>query len=598
MNRVHTRRARAALVALAAGSLILSGCTSGSNADSEVDTPNLDDAKAQSEPVEYGDAKDSQGPAEEVEGAREGGTIRVYQEDDISHLDPGQIYVSDARQLASIVHRRLTTFKQADDGSLTVVGDLATDPGKSSDGGKTWTYTLKDGIKDEDGDPITSEDIRHTIERLYAPFITDGPFYVQQWLSGIDYRKALPDGPYEGDHLPDSVLETPDDKTIIFHFKEPQPDLPQALTMPGYAVVPKEDDTKEKYDTKAPTATGPYKISEFKPGKSMKLVRNEHWDPKTDPVRHQYVDGWNITFNHDRADQTKRIMASRGEAANAVQLSGAVDTSQTRKVVTTPELKKRTINGYQPYVWQLNMNLDRIKDKRIRDAITYALPAKNILRPDGGTFGGEPALGLMAPTLPGHDPDFDPFNRKEKPNGDPEKAKKLVKEAGAEGKRLVYGYANVPHRQEQAAIIEKALEDVGFDVQKKEIDQATWYEQVGKVDNGLDIYMTGWGQDWPSATTVLPPTFDGDQIVDGGSNYSHVNDKHVNKEIDRILKIRDPEKATKEWVKLHEYILTEINPAAPLYYTKQMQIFGKNVGGARYSTETNYIDWNRLYLKK
>lgn len=601
MNRIYTRRARAIVVALAAGSLVLTGCSSGSDSggDDKDKGKTQEDAKVQSNPIEYAGVEASTGPAEEVEGAREGGTIRVFQEDDFSHLDPGQSYVSDAGQLATLLHRGLTHFQEDDNGNKTVVGDLATDSGTESDGGKTWKYTLKDGVKDEDGDPITSADVRHTFERLYAKFITDGPLYIQQWLSGggQSYRKALPEGPYNGDHLPDSVLETPDDKTIIFHFDKPRPDFPQALTMPGYSIVPEEDDTKEKYD-KDPTALGPYKIAEFEPGKAMKLVRNNEWDPETDPVRHQYVDGFDITFNHDRAEQTKRLLADRGEAKNGLQFTGAVDSTQVQKVVEDPEASKRTVDGYQPYVWQLNMNMNRIKDKKVRDAITYALPNSQILRPDGGAHGGEPAGGLLAPTVPAYEKGYDPYGKLDNPNGEPEKAKQLLEEAGKTGMKLIYAYANVPHRQQQAVIIEKALEKAGFDVVRKDIEASTWYEQVGKVDNGLDIYMTGWGQDWPSASTVIPPVYDGREIADGASNYSHINDEHVNSEIDRIQKITDPEEATKEWSELHKYIVEEVNPAAPLYFTKQLQIFGSNIGGARYSTVTSYIDVTRVYLKK
>ena len=80
------------------------------------------------------------------------------------------------------------------------------------------------------GDPITASDVRHSVERLFADFIVQGPKYLQGWLANdpANYRDLLPGGPYEGDHLPDSVLETPDERTIIFHFEEPQLDLPYA----------------------------------------------------------------------------------------------------------------------------------------------------------------------------------------------------------------------------------------------------------------------------------------------------------------------------------------------------------------------------------
>lgn len=599
MNAFSTRRARAAIVALAAGSLALTGCSSGSSGN-EGKSQTDKDAAAQAEAVPLGTADDSKGPATEVKGAKSGGTVRVYQRDSYNHLDPAQMYVSDQGDLAKIIFRGLTTYKQDDKGNKTLVGDLATTPGEMSDGGKTWKFTLKDGIKFEDGAKITSKDIRHTIERMYAKFITDGPTYVQQWLSGggTSYRKALPDGPYKGDHLPDSVLDTPDDKTVIFHFDKPRPQLPFALAMAGYAAVPASDkDTKDKYDV-APVTSGPYKISSFKSGKSMTLSKNKNWDPETDPARHQYVDGFNITFNHQASDSTKRLLADKGEAKNAISFTNSVEPTLTKQVLDDPSASKRLVQGYQPYVWQMNMNMDRIKDKKIRDAITYAMPNGQIVRINGGSYGGEIAGGLLAPTVAGYKKGYDPYGKLKAPNGDPQKAKKLLKEAGKVGMKLVYAYSNTEIRQKEAVAIETALNEAGFDVQKKEVDAASWYQQMGKVDNGFDIYMTGWGQDWADASTVIPPSYDGTTIQDGASNYSHVRDEHVTKEIARIEKIADPAKAAAEWQKLHFYIVEKINPAVPVFYTKMLQLYGSNIGGARYNTDANYIDPTTLYLKK
>jgi peptide/nickel transport system substrate-binding protein len=244
------------MVAIAAGSLALTGCSENKGGNSGTDSKK-DQSKAseQSKAVVYGDAAASTGPAEEVAGAKSGGTVQVYQEAGLSHLDPGQIYVSDAGQVANLLFRGLTNFEEDGKGGTSVVGDLATDSGKSSDGGKTWTYTLKDGVKDQNGNVITSADIRHTIERQYAAFIFDGPTYLQTWLSGPKYRDALKDGGFGSKHLPATVLDTPDAKTVVFHFDTARPDLPQTLAMPGYSVVPEKTDTKAKYDT-APVSTG------------------------------------------------------------------------------------------------------------------------------------------------------------------------------------------------------------------------------------------------------------------------------------------------------------------------------------------------------
>ncbi len=599
MKPIRTRTARAIAVAIVAGSLALTGCSSdnGGGSKGKDDSKSQKDAAEQQNPVAYGDAAASNGPAEEIAGAKSGGFINVYMQSDLTHMDPGQIYVSDAGQFSNLVHRGLTNYQEDDKGNLTVVGDIATDSGQSSDGGKVWTYKLKDGVKDQDGNVITSADVRHTIERMYSKVIFDGPTFVQSWLSGNDYRKALPDGPYKGKHLPDTVLETPDDKTVIFKFDKPQPDLPQALAMAGYAIVPEKADTKEKYDD-APKALGPYKIAEYKPGKSMKLVKNDQWDPKTDAVRHQYVDGYNFSSTIDQASQTKRLIADQGEAKNAIQFTDSVDPAQMSTVIGDANAKKRTIQGYQPYVWQLTFNLDRVKDKKIRDAITYAIPNQSMVQADGGRYGGEVAGGLLAPTLPNYDPEYDPFGKLKKPNGDPEKAKALLKEAGfKEGTKISYAYSNTARGQAQQVIIKDALEKIGFDVQAKEIDRASFYEQIGKLNNPYDIYMTGWGQDWPSPSTVITPVYDGGLIQDGASNYSHVNDSQVNELIQKAL-TQEPEQAAKTWEQAHHRLVEEINPAAPVYYSKQIQLYGSNIGNAKYSTKSSYIDLNDLYLKQ
>ncbi|MFF9621645.1 ABC transporter substrate-binding protein [Streptomyces griseosporeus] len=596
MKSLTSRRARAIVVALAAGSLALTACSKNEGGKSGADSKkDQQEASVQSKAVTYADAAGSTGPAPEVPGAKPGGTIQVYQEAGLSHLDPGQIYVSDAGQVANLLFRRLTQFKEDDKGNVSVVGDLATDSGQSSDGGKTWTYKLKDGVKDANGKPITSADVRHSVERLYAKFIFDGPTYLQTWLSGADYRKALPGGGFDGKHLPATVLDTPDDKTVVFHFDTARPDLPQTLAMAGYGVVPEKSDTKEKYD-KAPVATGPYKIQSYKADKSLVLVKNTNWDPKTDSVRHQYVDGFNFQFGITESTQTKRLIADQGEDKNAIQLTNGVEATQIQDVVGNPEVNKRVTKGYQPYVMQLTFNLDRVKDKKVREAVTYAVNSKALIAGEGGVYGGDVAPNYFAPTLPGYEPTYDPYGRLKTPQGNIAKATEMVKALPENEKTLVFAYANSENGQKRKVAIEDALTKVGFKVVAKEIDAASYYEQIGKVANPYDAYITGWGQDWPSAGTVVTPIYDGSQVADGSSNYSHVKDPKVDALIKKAL-TQEPTEAAATWKEAHHYLLENVIPSAPLWYTKQIMLSGSNIGGARYGSVSSLIDITHLYLK-
>ncbi|MEU4170620.1 ABC transporter substrate-binding protein [Streptomyces sp. NPDC026665] len=597
------RHAYAAISVLAAGALVLTGCSKGGSDNGNKDNKDKENAQRQQQSIKFGNAADSTGPAAEVPGAKSGGTMEVLQRDSYAHLDPGQIYVSDEGSLATLLHRGLTGYKAtSNDGSKhEIVGDLATDSGTTTDGGKTWKYTLKDGIKFENGTAITSKDVRHTFERMFAPFINQGPPYVQQWLAdtpGADYRKLLKDGPYKGKHLPDSILQTPDDKTIVFKFKTSHPDLPYALAMAGYAIVSEKGDTKTKYD-RAPVTTGPYKIESFKSGKSMVLVKNTNWDPKTDPIRHQYVDKFNITFNQQYETSTKTLLADTGADQAGISFNNQVDAGNLSKVLADPKMKSRTVSGFQPYVGQMNINLSHpaLKDKKIREAIAYALPITPFVRAYGGTDAMQVAGGLISPTVSGYDAAFDPHGKIKKPAGDPVKAKALLKEAGKVGMKLTFGYINTPEGQQYSTAMAEGLKKAGFDVQRQEIPAETYYDQVSKLDNNYDIFHTAWGADWPSASTVIPPLYDGRGIADGAQNYSQVNDHKVNADIDRINKITDPVKAAAEWEKVDQYLVKDVVNVVPTGYYKQTQIAGSKVGGLVYDDVIGGVDPRRLFVK-
>lgn len=365
--------------------------------------------------------------------------------------------------------------------------------------------------------------------------------------------------------------------------------------MAGYAVVPEKTDTKEKYD-KAPVATGPYKIASYKVGKELVLVKNTNWDANSDSVRHQYADGFDFQFGVTEATQTKRLIADQGEDKNAIQLTGSVEATQIQDVIGNASVNKRAVKGYQPYVMQLTFNLDRVKDIKVRQAITYAVNSKSLIAGEGGAYGGDVAPNYFAPTLPGYEASYDPYDRLKAPQGNIAKAKEILKDVPAAEKKVVFAYSSTEAGQKRKVAIEDALTKVGFDVVAKEVDSASYYEQIGKLDNPYDIYISGWGQDWPSPGTVITPVYDGTQVADGSPNYSHVKDPKVDALIKKALS-EDPVAAAKTWKEAQHYLLEKVIPAAPLWYTKQFQLSGSNIGGARYGSVSSLIDITRLYVK-
>ncbi len=142
------------------------------------------------------------------------------------HWDPQRTYVGADIEFASRVFARtLTTYSAG--ATAKLVPDLATDLGTMTDAGKTWKFTLRDGVKWEDGKDIACEDVKYGVSRTYAQdVITGGPNYTITFLDIPTKKNAKGDtvpayeGPYTkvGQDLFDKAV-TCEGKTITFHFK-------------------------------------------------------------------------------------------------------------------------------------------------------------------------------------------------------------------------------------------------------------------------------------------------------------------------------------------------------------------------------------------
>ncbi|MDT7538205.1 MAG: peptide/nickel transport system substrate-binding protein [Actinomycetota bacterium] len=538
------------------------------------------------------------GPAFDVPGHTTGGIVHDLEDSDFSHLDPARIYVNNNQSLAQMVERQLTTYIEKD-GKITLVGDLATNTGETTDGGKSWKYTLRQGVRFEDGTPVKPSDIKYAVERGFDANYTEGPQYLYTWLagkaSGGDIHKFYK-GPYSGQSLPDTSVKADDAAgTITFFFDQPRSDMPFAAGLTTTSPVQKAKDTKAKYDT-LPQATGPYKITEHTVDKSLTLTKNTQWDPKTDPARHQYVDGFKFEFGTEQLAINKRLIAGNGDDKNAMTLADFVLPEVLKQVQTTPELTARTTVGNTAFVLVTNINNTRIPDVEIRKALLYAYPTFQARQISGGSSIGDFASTNLSPTVPGYH-SFDLFGQLTHPQGQPDKAMAILKAKGKVGMPVVYGYSNTPTGQQVSVAVKAGLEKAGFKVILKPIDRKTFYDVIGKVDNKYDLYGGGWGADWPSASTVIPPTLDGRTIADGSPNYEHFNDPEVNKEMDRILLETDLQQAAKDWGALDEKIMAKV-PYIPRLYDKATTLHGAGVGGVFLSKVLGEPSLNGVYIKK
>ncbi|NBM17147.1 ABC transporter substrate-binding protein [Streptomyces sp. GC420] len=491
--------------------------------------------------------------------SKKGGTLKFIGSQDADFWDPQRGYYGFMWDFSRYYTRQLVTYKAAPGAESTeLVPDMATDTGKVSDDGKTYTFTLKDGLKWEDGKPVTSKDIKYGIERIWAQdVLSGGPIYLQQVLDPESEYK----GPYKdksADKLGLKAIETPDDKTIVFKLPKPNGDFLQMLAMPSATPVRADKDTKAKY-TLDPFSNGPYKIDSYTPNKSMSLSRNEEWDAKTDEVRKALPDKITVTFTTNADDMDNRLI--EGEYDLDINATGVGQAARAKVLQQHKENADNPQTGFIRYAVfpQTVKPLDNVD---CRKAIIYAADHKSLQTARGGPqAGGDIASNMLPPAIPGADPKYDPYDVLKDTTGNVEKAKQALKDCGKPNgfKTTIAVRNNKPVEIATAESLQQSLKKVGIDAQIDQFDGAQTSGIIGspKVvkDKGYGIIIMGWGADFPSGQGFLQPLVDGRFILESGNNnFSELDDKAINELFDKALLETDPQKAGEYYKQINEKV--------------------------------------------
>ncbi|MEE1824430.1 ABC transporter substrate-binding protein [Streptomyces sp. BE20] len=575
-------------LAVVATALLATSCSAGAGSTSTGTAASPKDTSPLT--AALGTEKESAGPAPAVPGARAGGTVNVYNATDFRHLDPQKVYAGAAYNTSLLWGRQLTQY-QVVDGKAKLVGDLATDTGTPADGGRTWTYRLKEGVAWEDGQPITSQQVKYGIQRSFGKGYEVGPPYWPQWLTGEasydDARKKY-GGPQDGDL---AAIETPDDRTIVFHFPQPQADVPYMAAQSSSSPVRKDKDTGTDYD-RLPYSSGPYRIVEHVQNTRLVLERNPHWKPESDPIRNQYPEKFVFTFGKEALNINQEILSGRDGGADATTVATQLSPELYQTVDTDPKAKELVVSGRQgAFVTQLVINNERVADVEVRRALHLAYPRQQARQVQGGTRAGELATTLSSPALVDWQKyDLDPA----KPEGDPDAAKATLAKAKQAPASLTYAYANTPNGQRVAQVLVDGFAKAGITVVPKPIDPKALLDETHRADSPYDLWEETSSVDWPTPSTLIPFSFDGRANSD--LNSARYRNAEVDKEIDRINQIGEPRQKAKELYALEQTVMKEL-PVLPFAYPNMNQLRGANVGGTFIHPIYGSVSLAWVYLK-
>jgi peptide/nickel transport system substrate-binding protein len=492
---------------------------------------------------------------------KKGGVVQVANSGDWDTLDPGETYYGYSWNFARLYGRSLVMFKSAPgSASNELVPDLATSLGKQTNGGKTWTYTLRKGVKFEDGTPVTSKDVAYAVARsIDKATFPNGPAYFDAMLNWPAAYK----GPYKSRGMDfSSAISTPDDQTIVFHLKQPFAGFDYLAQLTQTMPVPQAKDKGAQYRNSI-VSTGPYKFSELKPGKSFKLVRNDQWDPKTDPNRKALPDEFDVALNVNADDIDNRILS--GDLDLDVAGTGAQPAALAR-VLNDPSLKANTDNPTIARLWYTGINptVKPFDNIHCRLAVEYGMDRVSYQTAYGGPVaGGDMTTTILPPQIPGYQK-FDlyptPGNK-----GDVNKAKAELKACGQPNgfKTNISFRTERPKEKAAAEAFQQALSKIGIDVTPKGYPQGDYFAAYAGnppfvVKNNLGLVVNGWGADWNDGFGFLSQIVDSRVIREtGGSSNTSVRDPQVDKMLDAAQVELDQSKRESDWAAIDKKVMQD-----------------------------------------
>ena len=519
---------------------------------------------------------------------QKGGTIYLLTvAEEYQTLDPQIVYTGeDLALFGATIFRTLTAYKMSPDDKegTSLVADMATDTGRASNGGKTWEFTLKDGIKFETGATVGCADIKYGVSRTFDQELTGGgPTYAIAYLdvpTDADGASVYT-GPFNKDTTNDvaafdkAVVCSSDNKTITFNLKQPVPDFNYTVTLSAFAPVPAGSAAGADY-AKKPVSSGPYKVSEYTTGKGGKLVlvRNDQWDPASDSYRKALPDTWETDFGLSDTLIDERLMKSDGNDAFA--LGYGLTTANLSVVFDDEQYANRRVNSFDPYVRYLAVNVAKVPNLKVRQAIGVALDREALRLNAGGKYAGDFADGAVKPNI---GVDYAPtklwdglLGQPVPATGDPEFAKKLLAESGETNVTITYDYSNAGQDSEKAAaIVQSSLAKAGITVKLNPIEPGQYYGTIFKGEH--ELMGAGWGPDWPNASTVIPPLY----TQAGGWDLSQVDDKDFNAKVLAAQTELDRAKQATAWQELNTYAASQMW-IVPTRFGLEQRLAGTKVG--------------------
>jgi ABC-type transport system substrate-binding protein/class 3 adenylate cyclase/DNA-binding beta-propeller fold protein YncE len=520
--------------------------------------------------------------------AHRGGTLRVVSKDRFGSLDPAFAYDPISYQALALLYDGLVGYrKAADTAGATLVADLAERLPEPTDDGRTYTFSLRPGIRYSDGEPVRPSDFREGLERQFG---TGAPGETQlgRLLRGSGRCVARPT-PCD---LSSGVVADDEAGTVTYHLREPNPDFLALLAL-GYG-VPVPPGLPPASPDEPPPGTGPYAIETYVPGRRLTLTRNPNfrqWSAEAQPDGYPDRIDWRLRV--DRETQVREVIAGTADIS-----ADGVPPELVDRVLTRYPTQAHPYTYPATYFYFMNTRLPPFDDVRVRKAVNYAVDRTRMVQLFGGEHFGLPTCQALPPNLPGYQ-QYCPYTANPQPDGrgpwtgpDMPRARRLIEASGSAGTKVTIVYPDpdkgFTYPSAPTKYLAHVLRSLGYKVAVEQIRTGKYYRKVDRAAS-TQIGPYAWFTNFPSPSGFLSTIVNCD-FLGAEENPTAFCDRAFDKTADQLRALQGQHlaAANKLWTRVDQN-WTDQAPWLMLFTPRVTDIVSKRVGNYQYT-----LQWNAL----
>lgn len=505
--------------------------------------------------------------------------FRVAEDTAIDYLDPGLTYSSEGLNVIWNVYLPLLGYRHVGGAEgATIVPYLARSLPRVSNGGRTYTLTLRRGLRYSNGQPVKASDFKAAVERDFK-LDSPGAAYFYDVVGAAAARTT------KGGHISGIVADDATGK-ITITLDTPQGDFENVLASEFAAPVPASAPASDTSTDPLP-ATGPYVIQSYAPNKQIVEVRNPHFHPAQ-------LDG-----NVPRGNPDKVIWDIVGDPGVALQrtTSGADDwdpqpipKSKLPAIEEKYGSRLKVYTSPNTYYFFMNTRVAPFDKLKVRQAVNYAIDRNALVAIYGGL--ARPTENILPPSYPSYSKhSLYPY--------DPAKARRLVREAHAVGARVLVWNHNRSLDTRATEYLVRVLDSIGLRAKQHLVASANYWTTIGSEATAAQIGFADWLQDYPHPLDWFDVLLNGERITKTyNNNYANFDDKAVNAEIDTLNKQPVPTSpVNSRWAALDRKIMLQA-PWAPFLNREFTDYFNERVDLGCYVNQVVYgFDYSTVCMR-